>query len=188
MSAKATDVIYFPIFAPGSGHCPADRRQVQNGLANCGCRCGITLARPKTCPKLPIKAILNASLVQRQTLEMSAVEPAAKPQLGPQAALKRSRRSLLPTPNVRQLVRHFQPLKMPGTMRGGWPAREAQLRPYVRRSEMSDISPNQSTQEFALSTLSDISPGAAQMSDKQQLKFSTAVPPLMSESLGFSPA
>ena len=43
---------------------------------------------------------------------------------------------------------------------------------------MSDISPNQSTQEFALSTLSDISPGAAQMSDKQQPKFSTAVPPL----------
>lgn len=43
---------------------------------------------------------------------------------------------------------------------------------------MSDISPDQSTQEFASPTLSDISPGAAQMSDKQQPKFSTAVPPL----------
>lgn len=43
---------------------------------------------------------------------------------------------------------------------------------------MSDISPDQSTQEFASPTLSDINPGAAQMSDKQQPKFSTAAPPL----------
>lgn len=43
---------------------------------------------------------------------------------------------------------------------------------------MSDISPDQSTREFASPTLSDISPGAAQMSDKWQPKFSTAVPPL----------
>lgn len=43
---------------------------------------------------------------------------------------------------------------------------------------MSDISPDQSTREFASPTLSDISPGAAQMSDKWQPKFSTAVPSL----------
>lgn len=43
---------------------------------------------------------------------------------------------------------------------------------------MSDISPDQPTQEFASPTLSDISPGAAQMSDKQQPQFSTSLPPL----------
>lgn len=43
---------------------------------------------------------------------------------------------------------------------------------------MSDISPDQSTREFASPTLSDIGPGAAQMSDKWQPKFSTAVPSL----------
>lgn len=43
---------------------------------------------------------------------------------------------------------------------------------------MSDISPDQPTQEFASPTLSDISPGATQMSDKQQPQFSTAAPPL----------
>lgn len=43
---------------------------------------------------------------------------------------------------------------------------------------MSDISPDQPTQEFASLTLSDISPGAAQMSDKQQPQFSTSLPPL----------
>lgn len=43
---------------------------------------------------------------------------------------------------------------------------------------MSDISPDQSTREFAPPILSDIAPNATQMSDKQQLQFSTAVPPL----------
>lgn len=43
---------------------------------------------------------------------------------------------------------------------------------------MSDISPDQSTREFVPPSLSDSSPGAVQMSDKQQLKFSTEVPPL----------
>lgn len=42
---------------------------------------------------------------------------------------------------------------------------------------MSDISPDQSTREFAPPTLSDINPNATQMSDKQQPRASTAVPP-----------
>lgn len=69
-------------------------------------------------PQTTHKAILHASLVQRQTLEMSAVEPAAEPQLGPQAACNRFAALAHPTPNVRQPVRHFQPLKMPGMVRG----------------------------------------------------------------------
>ena len=35
--------------------CPADRRQVQNSLANCGCRCGNTQPSQNTCPKLSIR-------------------------------------------------------------------------------------------------------------------------------------
>lgn len=43
---------------------------------------------------------------------------------------------------------------------------------------MSDISPDENEPRIATPNLSDISPGAAQMSDTQQSKFSTAAPPL----------
>lgn len=55
---------------------------------------------------------------------------------------------------------------------------------------MSDISLDQSTREFAPPTLSDISPNATQMSDKQQPRASTALPPLgnHAEALATSPS
>lgn len=46
-------------------------------------------AQPKYVPHTTHKAILHASCVQRQTLKMSDIEPAAKPQLGPLAACNR---------------------------------------------------------------------------------------------------
>lgn len=60
------------------------------------------LSLPKNVPQTTHKAILHASFVQRQTLEMSDIEPAAKPQLGPLVALNRSRYSLVPRVDVRQ--------------------------------------------------------------------------------------
>lgn len=59
-------------------------------------------AQPKYVPQTIHKAILHASFVQRQTLEMSDIEPAAKPQLGPLAACKRFASLAYPTQNVCQ--------------------------------------------------------------------------------------
>ena len=113
---------------------------------------------PKNVLQTTHKAILHASRVQRQTLEMSDVEPAALPQLGPQVACNRFA-SLAPVKrNVRQAVRHLDPLD-------GRPAREAHDRPYEWRYEMSDISPDENESQTATPNLSDISPGASQMSD-----------------------
>ena len=39
----------------GAAAWPQARRQVQNGLANCGCRCGNTPTGRRTCPRLPIR-------------------------------------------------------------------------------------------------------------------------------------
>lgn len=64
----------------------------------------------------------TASFVQRQTLGMSDIEPAAKPQLGPLAACNRVAPLAPVKRNVRQAVRHFDPLD-------GRPAREAHHRP-----------------------------------------------------------
>lgn len=62
---------------------------MQNGLVNCECRCGNTQTSQKNVLHTTHKAILHASCVQRQTLGMSDIEPAAKPQLGPLAACNR---------------------------------------------------------------------------------------------------
>lgn len=80
------------------------------------------LSQPKNVPQTTHKAILHASFVQRQTLGMSDIEPAAKPQLGPLAACNRVAPLAPVKRNVRQAVRHFDPLD-------GRPAREAHHRP-----------------------------------------------------------
>lgn len=80
------------------------------------------LSPPKNVPQTTHKAILHASFVQRQTLGMSDIEPAAKPQLGPLAACNRVAPLAPVKRNVRQAVRHLDPLH-------GRPAREAHNRP-----------------------------------------------------------
>lgn len=80
------------------------------------------LSLSKNVPQTTHKAILHASFVQRQTLGMSDIEPAAKPQLGPLAACNRVAPLAPVKRNVRQAVRHFDPLD-------GRPAREAHHRP-----------------------------------------------------------
>ena len=80
------------------------------------------LSLTKNVPQTTNKAILHASFVQRQTLGMSDIEPAAKPQLGPLAACNRVAPLAPVKRNVRQAVRHLDPLD-------GRPAREAHHRP-----------------------------------------------------------